>query len=168
MTAAAIMAGIERLLRGILALVLFSMMALVFVDVIARYVFNDPIPGAFEITQLLMGLLVFSGLPLASRAGQHITISLMDGLFHGRARVLRRAAIETLSGAALLGLAWLLWRDAEKARGWGDYTAFLEIPLHPVLYFIALMSLLAALLTFARAIAGVRAGPLGPGGGEGM
>ena len=52
------------------AAILFAMMVLTTVDVVARYVFNRPLRGAFEITELLLVVLIFAGLPLVSLAGE--------------------------------------------------------------------------------------------------
>ena len=48
--------------------ILLAMMGLTFVDVIARYVFNRPLAGAFEVTELLLLVLIFAGLPLVTHA----------------------------------------------------------------------------------------------------
>ena len=47
-------------------------------DVIGRYIFNWPLRGAFEITELLLLTLIFAGLPLASRADEHVTLDFID------------------------------------------------------------------------------------------
>ena len=51
-------AWFNRVLAGISNIVLFAMMVLTFVDVWARYGFNAPIPGGFEITEFLLVILV--------------------------------------------------------------------------------------------------------------
>ena len=43
---------------------LFAMMALTFVDVIGRYVVNSPLLGAYELTEVLLALVVFGAVPL--------------------------------------------------------------------------------------------------------
>ena len=48
------------------AAVLFLMMAITAVDVAGRYVFNKPLTGGFEITELLLAALIYCGLPLVS------------------------------------------------------------------------------------------------------
>ena len=49
------------------SLLLLVMMLLTFADVLGRYVFNTPLRGAFEITELALLSLIFAGLPLVSR-----------------------------------------------------------------------------------------------------
>ena len=53
-----------EILKWIVSLLLFLMMAITFVDVIGRYLFNAPIFGAAEMIQFLLAGTVFSGLIL--------------------------------------------------------------------------------------------------------
>ena len=43
---------------------IFVMMVVTTIDVIGRDVFNLPLFGAFEMTEILMGLVIFAGMPL--------------------------------------------------------------------------------------------------------
>lgn len=131
-------------LEGFVAIVLFAMMILVFIDVFARYLFAAPIPGGFELTELLLGTLIFAGLPLATMGEQHITIGLLDGLLGAASKRVQRTLINLLSSGVLAVLAWRLWEEAVKLADWGDYTAHLNIPLAPFIYVFAGMSGLAA------------------------
>ena len=54
------------------ALVLMAMVALTVVDVVARYLFNSPVNGAFELTEMMLATVVFLALPLTTAAGEHI------------------------------------------------------------------------------------------------
>ena len=62
---------LDRALGTAAAVLLFCLMALTTADVVGRYIFNWPIRGAFEITELLLLTLIFAGLPLASRADEN-------------------------------------------------------------------------------------------------
>ena len=68
----------EAVLGVAAAAILFAMMVLTTVDVVARYVFNRPLRGAFEITELLLVVLIFAGLPLVSLAGEHAVMDFID------------------------------------------------------------------------------------------
>jgi TRAP-type C4-dicarboxylate transport system permease small subunit len=132
--------------------ILFCMMALTFVDVVARYLANRSIPGSFEITEILMAVLIFAGLPLVSRRGEHVTVDLIDHLVIGaRARRLHRALIELASGVLLLGLAWLLWNKAVQTAGYGDTTTVLLIRLAPIVYAMTAFLALAGVVHLIRA-----------------
>ena len=54
------------------AAALFAIMALTFFDVIGRKIVSQSIPGAFEITELLMVAVIFAALPLVSERGEHV------------------------------------------------------------------------------------------------
>src|SRR4249920_1348596 len=58
--------------------ILFLMMLLTFVDVVARYLFNFPLRGGFEITELMLLVLIFAGLPLVSHSDEHVTMDFID------------------------------------------------------------------------------------------
>jgi len=47
------------------------------VDVVGRYLFNHPFAGAYELTQVLLGALVFVALPLTTGKGGHVEVDLL-------------------------------------------------------------------------------------------
>ena len=78
-----------RALQLFTAFILFALMVITLLDVVGRYFLNAPLAGAFELTRLAMGLLVFSALPLVTARERHIVVSLFDPLFAANPR--RRA-----------------------------------------------------------------------------
>ncbi len=48
------------------SVVLLAMMLLTVVDVVARNGFSRPVRGAFEVTELMLLVLIFAGLPLSA------------------------------------------------------------------------------------------------------
>src|SRR3546814_8744945 len=52
-------------------------MVCTFVDVVGRYVFNSPLPGALELTEIMMASLIFTILPVVSARSDHITVDLL-------------------------------------------------------------------------------------------
>jgi TRAP-type C4-dicarboxylate transport system permease small subunit len=79
-------AWLDRMLGAAAAILLFCLMAVTTVDVIGRYIFNFPLRGGFEITELLLLTLIFAGLPLVSRADEHVTMDFIDQAFGVRGR----------------------------------------------------------------------------------
>ena len=143
---------LDRVLGAAAALVLFCLMSLTTVDVIGRYFFNRPLRGAFEITELLLLTLIFAGLPLASRAGEHVTLDFVDHLLGPRGRSLLRRAIDLLCGVIVLGLAWRVWVKAGKIAGYGDTTDVLRVPVAPFVYFMTVMVAVTGIVHIAKAI----------------
>lgn len=126
------------------------MMALTFVDVVARYVFNRPLRGAFEVTELLLLVLIFGGLPLVSHADEHVTMDFIDRLL-GRHRELWQRAVQALCAAIMFLLTWLVWLKADRIAAYGDATDVLRIVYGPFVYFMAVMIALAGLIHLYKA-----------------
>ena len=126
--------------------ILFAMMCLTFVDVVARYVFNRPIRGAFEVTELMLLVLIFAGLPLVSHADEHVTMDFIDRWLAPAARR-RLARLMHLAVAALmLFVAWQVWIKAGRISSYGDTTDVLRIVYGPFVYFMAAMLVLSGLI----------------------
>lgn len=130
--------------------ILFCMMTLTFVDVVARYVFNRPLRGAFEVTELLLVVLIFGGLPLVSHADEHVTMDFIDRLL-GRWRDLWQRAVQALCVAIMFLLAWLVWLKADRIWAYRDATDVLRIVYGPFVYFMAVMIALAGLIHLYKA-----------------
>jgi TRAP-type transport system small permease protein len=133
---------------------LFAMMCLTFVDVVARYVFNRPIRGAFEVTELLLLVLIFAGLPLVSHADQHVTMDFADHFLGPRARARLDRAVQALVAALMFFMAWQVWIRAARVSGYGDATDVLRIAYGPFVYLMAAMVALAGLIHAYKAWAG--------------
>jgi len=137
---------LERALGVIAAAVLFAMMMLTAADVVGRYVLNRPVPGAFEMTEMMLAALIYCGLPLVSQRREHIVIDTFDYLMsRGVKRGLDMAA-EVLCSATLFGLAWLVFGRAARVASYGDTTNVLKLPLAPVAYLMASMLLVGAII----------------------
>jgi len=144
---------VEAALGVIAAALLFAMMLLTFVDVVGRYLFDQSVVGAFEITEIMMALLIFAGLPLVVRREEHVTVDLVDRLIPPRARRGYRVAIELGSGALMLGLAHLMWRKAGRAADYGDTTTVLLIKYAPFIYAIVAFLVMAGIIHLYNAFA---------------
>ena len=122
--------------------ILLVLMLVTFVDVVARYLFNFPLRGAFEVTELLLLVLIFAGLPLVSHADEHVTMDFIDRMLPPRGtRVLVRA-VHALCAAIMFFLTWQMWIKAGRISGYGDTTDVIKIPVGPFVYFMAAMIVL--------------------------
>jgi len=140
-------------LLGVAAsVILFGMMALTFVDVVARYVFSRPIRGAFEVTELMLLVLIFAGLPLVSFADEHALMDFIDRLLGPRARRGLQAAVQALCAASMLGLAWLMWLKAGRISAYRDATDVLRILYGPFVYFMTAMIALTGVIHAYKAV----------------
>jgi TRAP-type C4-dicarboxylate transport system permease small subunit len=141
---------LDRALGAAAAALLFGLMALTAADVVGRYIFNWPIRGAFEITELLLLALIFAGLPLASRADEHVTLDFIDMVLSPAARLLLRRLVHLICGLLILGLAWRVFIKAGKIAGYGDTTEVLRLPVGPFVYFMGVMVAITAIVHLVK------------------
>jgi TRAP-type transport system small permease protein len=141
---------LDRALGAAAAVLLGALMLLTTIDVVSRYIFNWPLRGAFEITELLLLSLIFAGLPLASRAGEHVTLDFIDRALTPWGRRLLRRLMDLVCGLILLGLAWRVWVKADKIAAYGDTTEVLRLPVSPFVYVMALMVAVTAVVHLAK------------------
>jgi len=129
------------------------MMVLTFADVVARYLLNRPIRGAFEITELTLLVLIFAGLPLVSHADEHVTMDFIDRILPpALLRALVRA-VHAACAAVMFFLTWQVWLKAGKIASYGDTTDVLRITVGPFVYFMALMIALTGLIHLYKVFA---------------
>lgn len=144
------MAALRSLLYtlcGLLAaLALFAIMMLTFVDVGGRKFFSSSLPGALELTELLMVAVIFASLPLVSLRGEHVTFDSLDMLLPAGFKRVQQAFIDLVCAAMLAFLAWLMWDHAGKMAEYGDVTNRLRIPLYPFVYAMSAMCAASALV----------------------
>ena len=126
--------------------ILFALMALTFADVVLRYLFNRPIRGGFELTELALLVLIFAGLPLVSHADEHVTMDFVDRVLPPRARELVVRAVHAVCAAVMFFLTWQAWLKAGKIGVYGDTTEVLRIAVAPFVYFMAAMIALTGLV----------------------
>ena len=116
-------------------------MVLTLVDVLGRKLFDHSLPGSLEVTELLLVVVIFAGLPLASLRGEHVVFDSLDRWLPPRLLRVQRVVIELLCAAGLAGVAWLMWVKGGQLGEYGETTAQLQMSLAP---FVRLMSVLCA------------------------
>jgi TRAP-type C4-dicarboxylate transport system permease small subunit len=156
---------LTRLCGTLAAAALLAIMLLTAVDVLSRKFLAASVPGALELTELLMVAVIFAGLPLVSLQAEHVVFDTLDSRLPPPLLRLQRALIDALCGAALAGLAGLMWVKAGQMASYGDITAQLKLPVAPVVYAMAALCALTAAVHVAHALApqAPSASPVGGG-----
>jgi TRAP-type C4-dicarboxylate transport system permease small subunit len=148
--------GWERRVEGLLGVaasaILMGMMLLTFTDVVARYVFSRPLRGAFEVTELMLLVLIFAGLPLVSFSDEHAVMDFIDRLLGSRGRRWLERLVQAACAAFMFLLAWLVWRKADRIWAYRDTTDVLRIVYGPFVYFMAITLGLAGLIHLHKVI----------------
>ena len=128
------------------ASVLFLMMLITAVDVAGRYLLNRPLPGGFELTELLLAALIYCGLPLVSARREHIVIDTFDPYFSPRFKRALDMIAEVVCALTLAGVGFLIFSRAVRVAGYGDTTNVLKLPLAPIVYLMGTMIVIAAVI----------------------
>jgi TRAP-type transport system small permease protein len=142
----------DALLGVVASAILLAMMLLTVVDVVARYAFSRPLRGAFEITELMLLVLIFAGLPLVSFADEHAVMDFIDRLLGPRGQGWLERAVQLANAAFMFLLTWLVWRKADRIWAYRDATDVLRIVYGPFVYFMAVTLALAGVIHLYKVI----------------
>jgi len=136
---------LQQLVEILLMTFLSGMVLLTFTDVIGRRLFNTPVFGAHDITEHLMAVIVFSGLPLLTANRAHLSIDLFDRwLLQPQWRIWHYFVNGLI--AAVLGLiAYEFAVSVQEANDMREVSQALGIPRAWMYAYLAITSGLAAL-----------------------
>jgi TRAP-type transport system small permease protein len=149
---------VERVLAGLAATSLFLMMALTFVEVVARYFLAAPISGSEEVKSFLLGITIFSALPLVTWQQRHIAVRSLAAFLKGRALSAQRAIVLAGATAGLAFVAYLLADQAHAMYLDGTLTTYLDLPEAPIVALFALLAVLASLIALVLLLRGAPGG----------
>jgi TRAP-type C4-dicarboxylate transport system permease small subunit len=139
---------VDRAFKGIeiiLMLSLFAMVALTFADVIGRRFFNAPIYGAHDLTEHMMAIIVFTGLPLLTSARGHLSVDLLDRWLMKESFRWWHGLIQLIVASALGLIGYQFIIAAIDARDIIEVSHELLIPREYMYYLIATGSFASAL-----------------------
>lgn len=128
------------------------LMAVSFSDVILRSL-NHPIPGAYEITEIAVGAMVFAALPIVTLRQEHVRVTLFRTVAdrYRWVDLLFMAVSRGVGVAVYLFFAWHLLRLGNQMSSAGARAIFAGFPLAPFAWFAAAMCMVSAIvLPFSR------------------
>jgi TRAP-type transport system small permease protein len=137
---------LESLCSVLAAAALFAIMWLTLVDVAGRKFFSASLPGSLELTELLMVVVIFAGLPLVSLRGEHVVFDSFDVFLPRWLLRLQQSLIDGLCAAALAGVAWLMAAKGSQMLEYGDKTQQLGLTLGWFVYLMSALLLVAAVV----------------------
>jgi TRAP-type C4-dicarboxylate transport system permease small subunit len=143
---------IETALSAGAGALLLALTFITCIDVVARYWFNAPLSGAYELTELFLAALVFLALPITTARGEHVEVDLIDAVAGGAISRMARPVTGLLTAGVLAVFAWRLWEHALRLAGDGAISDSLALPIAPVAFLAAIGCGLASLLAAARAL----------------
>jgi TRAP-type C4-dicarboxylate transport system permease small subunit len=135
---------VQRAVETLLVATLFVMVALTFVDVIGRRFFDKPVYGAHDLTEHLMALIVFAGLPVLTARREHLSIDLFDTWLLKPGWAFWHLVVDLLIAATLAVISVEFFVVAREASEIKEVSQALNIPRGLAYYFISGTCALAA------------------------
>lgn len=135
--------------EAVLITALFAIVALTFCDVLGRRLFGTPIYGAHDITEHLMVIIIFCGLPLVTADRGHLVVDLFDRWLSSPSLRWWHMLVSVGVAAILFLIAWQYVLAAQQAVLIHEASQALYIPrsyMYAFMAFTAFLSGLAALL----------------------
>lgn len=117
--------GLERLETGLnllSAVILFLLMFYVTAEVTMRYLFNRPLPGHLEATQLLIAPAVFLALSWVQARRGHVGMDLLHARLPPRWRGLVDCFTVSIALLTFAVITWFSWESTLSAWQVGDVT----------------------------------------------
>jgi TRAP-type C4-dicarboxylate transport system permease small subunit len=122
---------------------LILLVLVIFINVIGRYVFRSPLPGAVEVSQLLLVVTVFFAITYTEVRKQHVTFDEVVNRFPNR---LRAVILGIMYFFVALYAFTLSWQEGLLAISYCvpriRVTDVLKIPIAPVMFIISIGALL--------------------------
>lgn len=121
------------------------------VDAGLRYGLNRPLPGTFELTELVLAAVIFFGLPYTGLIDGHVAVDVLAGRLPPRARHALLAGAGLVMAALLGIITWEMGQLAGEMARTGRTTLVNRIPVFPFMLPAVLASGLAALCSLLQA-----------------
>lgn len=103
-----------RALAVVAGLMIAAMMFITATDVIGRYFLRISTGIAFQSTEILMGLVIFAGMPLATAAREHVSANFLELALNARGRCLQAAVIDLICAVIAVVLAWRVFERGQS------------------------------------------------------
>ena len=123
-----------RWLHYVSGALILSMMLMTVANILGRWLFNRPVRGTIELTEIGMVAIVFLGLSYAQVREDHIRVDLLYNALGRVGRKILGLFAATVSFVTILVMAWRLFDYSGVVEGSGRTTSSLAIPLYPVVW----------------------------------
>lgn len=114
-------------------IVFMGIVILTFLDVFLRYFFNRPLPGTYEVTEMLMALVVFSAIAYGQWNKSHVIMDVITGSLNENNKN-TLGAVTSLWSLAVCALS--IYATARYALIVKSTTGLLGIPYAPFVWFV--------------------------------
>ncbi len=147
-------------LNALASVTLLALMLVTCVDVVGRYVFNSPLTGSTELTEMAVAIVVLSVLPVISWRGEHVVVDILDRFVPPGRALVRDLLFNLLAAVALGFVGQRIIVLGNRSLSYGEVSEYLSIPTGWIINFIGVMFFMTAVLLvtvgFYRSVAAYR------------
>jgi TRAP-type C4-dicarboxylate transport system permease small subunit len=122
---------ISRIGIIISSVILAAMMCLTAVDVILRYCFNKPLGWSYEITELLLVFIVFSGLLYVQMKKGHVSVDILVSRLPAKSKYIVEVIVTIISFVLVSLMAWQTFVAVQGQMESNLSTGILRMPIYP-------------------------------------
>lgn len=138
--------GLTRALCFVGGLAVLFIMLVTVADVAMRYLFNSPIKGTLDLTQMAMVVIVFGAIGYAGWTGRHIVVDMIPPVFPPAVERAWMAVVDLVGAAFMLGIAWQSVLATIDYAETGEVSFTLHIPLYPFFVVVGIGALVYAIV----------------------
>ncbi len=132
----------NRFIAGVGTFFLISLMLLTAADVVARDIFNHPVPGAIELSQYLLAIFILLGLAYTQQVKAHVAVSLFTSRLSRPVQLSLNILGTLLCLFISFIIAWQGWVVGIEEKTVSD---MLRVPQYPFRLLVALAAFLMCL-----------------------
>jgi TRAP-type transport system small permease protein len=129
---------------------LAALMLIPLIDILMRRIFTSALPGAYELSELALGLMVFATLAYCGVRGSHIVVDVITSHLPRKTQGIVDIVILFISSAAMGLMSWQLISRAFTLKAGHEVTTILYIPVFPFVLLAGLGCVLLALVFLAQ------------------
>jgi len=133
---------INRFVAGIGAFFLIPLMLITAADVVARDVFNHPVPGTVELSQYMLGVFILLGIAYTQQEKGNVAVTMLISKLS-----LRTQAVVSLIGTLLSLFIFVLlaWQGLVLGMEERAVSDMLRVPQYPFKLLVAVAAFLTCL-----------------------
>lgn len=145
-----LMDRINKLIGAMGIIVMMALTLLTILDIVMRRFFSMPFSFSYEVTQLMVVVIVFCSIPYSTNKVRHVSIDVLVDQFPPKLRGIFRAVSDLFCTVVLAMICWQSYVKCIYEYDIGTMTGELEIPLYPFYFFVSFGALIAGISMLIR------------------
>ena len=140
---------ISKINAGIGIVTFLAMCAVIFYQIVVRYVFNNPQPWPEEMGRYLFLICTYASICLCIEQNSHLSVDIVPLTFPRLKKPLYVLSI--LSSVVFYGIsAWLVWQMTLRIFKMGTYALTMPVPMWTIWACIVLFCIFSLLFTLQK------------------